>query len=295
MRAGARERRRRRAFWISGLSLFVVLASSGGCSEEREPTNGAESSGGAPQAGEGGAIAAAGGGAAGAAAAEAAGAGGVSECVARLQTPLLEHVCQHVLTGPFAALVAPAEGTSAAIDRTHVAYTVALPAEDASGAVTLRVANGAGYAVFVSHELPLTVSAEGVPAEVLHEQDVPSCDDLLVRAQVFALEPREPYELRLGPGADSVVLVLEELDPVADWLRSCDGEPVPGEPDPCEDGSDECECAPLRAACIQSQDCCSGRCYARECVALECRTDGYCQSDDECCEYCHQTQSPHCH
>jgi hypothetical protein len=54
-------------------------------------------------------------------------------------------------------------------------------------------------------------------------------------------------------------------------------------------------CRDSKSACLTPDECCSGRCYARQCVTLECRTSGYCENDEECCSYCHFGDSPHCH
>jgi hypothetical protein len=165
--------------------------------------------------------------------------------------------------------------------------------------VYLRVTQSGSYAIFVGRPLPLALSNEdGEPLSPVHEQGVDACDEL-VHLQVFAdLDADARYELRIGPGAESLELVLELVVPETDW--TCDDPTEPGneptEPGECTEGPDECpSCTALGEACKAASDCCSGRCYARQCVPLACRTEGYCERDDECCEYCHVTESPHCH
>lgn len=54
-------------------------------------------------------------------------------------------------------------------------------------------------------------------------------------------------------------------------------------------------CLELGESCREGASCCSGRCYSRICVEAQCRTDGFCTSDEECCLFCHMVDPPHCH
>ena len=60
-------------------------------------------------------------------------------------------------------------------------------------------------------------------------------------------------------------------------------------------GADAGMCTELGGECEDNFACCSGRCYATICVPAQCRTDGFCTSNEECCLFCHQTEDPHCH
>lgn len=240
---------------------------------------------------------------AGAGAGAAAGAGGAASCPPRFADAFIAHACLHAELGPFVGVAAAPDVAVTAVDRTHTAYAITLPASDAEGAVELRVSQSGAYALFVNAELALVVSnldAHRSPLMPIHEQDARGCD-ALERVAVFELIADERYELRIGPGASQVLLILESASDSASFTEACDGDPRPegGAPDagecPLASGGCGGGCAELRAACTSASDCCSGRCYARTCVPLECRTDGSCQSDAECCLYCHLTESPHCH
>jgi hypothetical protein len=61
---------------------------------------------------------------------------------------------------------------------------------------------------------------------------------------------------------------------------------------PALGGAPGAHCAGLEDACNEDDDCCLGNCLSGRCALPECKIDGDCVYDWECCDYCH---IDHCH
>ncbi len=259
---------------------------------------------------------------------------GSAGCPIVLDESVAEHACFHTSYGPFAALAAATDTAVGEIAQTHTTYTITLPDATSAGVVSLRVPRTGLYAMFSDVALPLVVNDGPDPLAPTHEQSARGCAEF-AEVAVYALEAGRRYTVWLGPGATHVQLVFEQTypdalrevceqtdvsrdsgttsggetssveatstthtvtsDSNADASTSATATATVTEATTASMSSEAGTCGVLKSACLTADECCSGRCFARQCVLLECRTDGYCENDDECCSYCHFGDSPHCH
>jgi hypothetical protein len=258
--------------------------------------------------------------------------GGGRDCVEELSSEVFEHACFHVEFGPFESVTGQAPNDyEESIAQTHVAYGIQLDSPNLTS-FGVRFAKSGVYAFLLDHEANPTMRGPEGQLAPRAETASASCGGLPI-AVLYDLEGGAPYRLALSTSRRTAQLVVERV--AVDALRTvCSPSSAGGgssgsnggahsgghsavggagfggsagaaAPPSGEAGAagnagaggagSSVACVPLKGGCSAAGDCCSGRCYARQCVVGECRTDGPCERDDECCLYCHQTEEAHCH
>lgn len=131
-----------------------------------------------------------------------------------------EHTCLHGAFGPFADVVATADGetVNAAVSTPHTYYTVVLPGEPGENLswAEFQPATSSPYAVYLKKQYPLRLLDEaGDEVEVVMEHAISSCSvvDSLTWVQVFeALDSDQIYTVEFGPSEEvSMSLAFESL------------------------------------------------------------------------------------
>jgi hypothetical protein len=173
----------------------------------------------------------------------------------QLGAPIVDHSCFHARLGPFADVAArpserPASGN---LDEVHTFYRVALgDAQAAPVAVPYTPARSGAWAIYVEHDVPVTVRAPGGAAiAVTNEGVVVGCPHF-ARVRTVTLAAGARYEVELGPTtASEVGIVLEKLaDFAAIHGRDRDGD---GFGDPLEIVTTPC--APSPGFVANDRDC----------------------------------------
>lgn len=131
-----------------------------------------------------------------------------------------EHTCLHGAFGPFAGVVAAADGTTVTTDVSvsHTYYTVVLPGEPGENLsrALFRPATSSPYAIYLKNPYPLRLLDEASDeVEVVMEHAISSCSvvDSLTWVQVFeALDSDQVYTVEFGPSEEvSMSLAFESL------------------------------------------------------------------------------------
>jgi hypothetical protein len=257
--------------------------------------------------------------------------GGGLDCVDDLTSEVFAHACFHVEFGPFEAVTGQPPDNGESITQTHVAYGIQLDPHNVNS-LGVRFAKPGLYAFLLDHVADVTMRGTEGPLKPRAETASAACSGLPF-AVLYELEGGAPYRLAFATSRRRAQLVVERVG-VDDLETACAPGNAGGASSSGNGGThtggqsssggagfggsagatdtasgaagaagnagaggaeDGVACVPLKGHCGSASDCCSGRCYARQCVVGECRTDGPCERDDECCLYCHQTEEPHCH
>lgn len=127
------------------------------------------------------------------------------------------HSCQHVSSGPYAALTASAtetfSGTSPNINTTHTYYTVTLPASGSSYKGTVKFVPGTSgsWAFQLSQDIPVALKdSAGNTLTAALSDPLNSSTCALTRAVVYNLTGGSTYRLVIGTASVSSVGVAAE-------------------------------------------------------------------------------------
>ncbi len=130
---------------------------------------------------------------------------------------ILEHSCEHVASGPYAAVTASAtdsfSGTSPNINTTHTYYTVTLPGSGGSYTGTVKFVPGrtGSWAFLVSEDLSLTVkNSSGTTLTAALTDGVSGSTCALTKAVVYNFTSGATYRVTFGPTTVSSVGVQAE-------------------------------------------------------------------------------------